>query len=390
MDNIQFDTRLEQLIGNGVKDRFLKEYWERDYFHAHSYSRESIKFNIQDLETVLACSRLTSNDLRLSSVDQEVLPIQYCEKDGTVKLQQAFFYFNRGSTIIIRSIENFNPQLRKLCFDLKAEFGNIRRIFINLYLTPEGSQGFFHHYDREDVFILQIYGEKEWYLYDSPLPLPLEDQGFSSSTVPDQNRLKKLVLKPENALYIPRGMIHEAKAQTGISCHLTISLVPFTWYDVIKEYHVELSHSNVSLRKSIPKTITEKDLTNQLNSVAKLNSKILRKVLNKMKFSYIDQLLNQFNIEGKLTEQRTITDQNLIVGLNSSLFKGHSIIGNTIEMKIGLTSVLLPLQAKSIVEYILKNRKCKIKDIPSKYKNKGKMMIINRLIRDSFLLLVNE
>jgi ribosomal protein L16 Arg81 hydroxylase len=382
----QFENRLEHLIGSDNKDEFLMEYWEKNYFHTNAYSLENIKFNMHDLEDILSCSRLTSNDLRLSSVEQNVPSFQYCDKNGIVNIQQAFFYFNRGSTIVIRSVEDFSPQLQKLCFDLKAEFGNIKRIFINLYLTPENSQGFFHHYDREDVFILQIDGAKEWYLYDSPLLLPLEDQAFSiDNIVPDRKRLKKLLLKPGSSLYIPRGLIHEAKSQSGISCHLTISLVPFTWYDVVKNYYKELSHTNVLLRKSIPKAVKEKEVINHLNGINEMNPEILRRVVNQMKASYDSQLLNRFEVQGSLTGHRTLTDQSISVSLNESLYKGFSITDQTIELAVGLITVFLPLESKSIIEYMISNKKCKVKDIPSDYRKKDKMIIINRLIQDSFL-----
>ena len=38
-----------------------------------------------------------------------------------------------------------------------------------------------------------------------------------------------------DSLYIPRGILHEARTGTGSSLHLTLSVHPVTWRDVVSE-----------------------------------------------------------------------------------------------------------------------------------------------------------
>ena len=386
------ESAIEFLVGKNNKDNFLNQYWGKSTFINYESVRDSISFSINDLENIFTHSRLSSMDLRLSSVDGSVMPFQYCDEDGTVNIQKLFFFFNRGSTIILRSVENFNPRLQNFCKRLKVDFGNIKRLFINLYLTPENSQGFFHHYDTEDVFIFQIEGEKEWLLYDAPYPLPLEDQHFSIDTVkPNKSSLKKVMLKTGEILYIPRGVIHEAKAQDKISCHLTISIVPFTWADILSEYQKKCIQSDISIRASIPANISYKTAKQFVQKIhKKVQDDILKSVVTRYHDQYISDIKSQFNAQGILTRRSKLLDDSLSVSLNSELYKGVHFAEETIELKVGQVDILLPIGAKSIVDFIFLNKKCKIKAIPSKYVKKDKLVILERLIRDSFLKIVKE
>ena len=40
----------------------------------------------------------------------------------------------------------------------------------NAYITPPQNQGFSHHYDVHDVFVLQLAGEKEWTIHAAGAP----------------------------------------------------------------------------------------------------------------------------------------------------------------------------------------------------------------------------
>ncbi len=381
-------STIELLVGEKNVDGFLKNNWGKKIYLNKNRSGQKAPFTITELESIILNSKLTSSDLRISSIDQDFIPAQYCDEKGTVDIQKAFFYFNRGSTIIVRSIENFSPRLLDLCFRLRTEFGNIKRIFINLYLTPENSQGFFHHYDTEDVFILQVDGEKEWSLYDAPYPLPLENHPFLiNKHKPKKSKQKKLLLEEADILYIPRGVIHEARAQNIMSCHLTISIVPFTWTDIVTEYQKEYSFLNEFMRRSIPAKINLSSTYKLIEDYNKLNHKILKKVLTRFVNEYDSNLKNHFVPKNLLTKRVLALDDSATVTLNSNLFHGVNYQNGVIELGVARLNILLPIEAKSIIDYVVNHKKCQIKDIPTQYSKKDKFVILERLIRDLFLLI---
>jgi len=376
---------LQFLAGKNKEEIFLKDFWEKKIHLNKESIAHNLPFTIKDLENIFDRARLTSSDLRLSSVDLEIMPFQYCNENGSINIQKAIFFFNRGSTIIIRSVENFNPWLRKLCFSLKSDFGNIKNLFINLYLTPENSQGFFHHYDTEDVFILQIEGEKEWYLYDAPYPLPLEDQHFSMDKIKlDKQSLKKLLLKAGEVLYIPRGTIHEAKSQNTISCHLTISIVPYTWHDIVEGYFQEYSRENILLRTSIPSKISKQNLKEFLRKISLPNNQAIAKTIGHFKANYKAKMQTPFESDKIFLNRLRALDNFSIIRLKTDFYKGIIYSDQTVEIEVAATKILLPIEARSIPDYILKKKICQVKDIPTKYLLKDKLSIINRLVQDSF------
>jgi hypothetical protein len=378
-------TGIEFLIGSKNTNLFLTSHWEKKIFINKENTRTDLPFSTKDLEKILSQTGLTNSDLRLTSVDQKIMSYQYCLEDGSINIQKAYFFFNRGSTIVLRSVENHNQWLRDLCFQIKTDLGNVKRLFVNLYLTPENSQGFFHHYDTEDVFIVQIEGEKQWSLYDAPYPLPMEDQTFSTKSVkPRKSALKNILLKKGEVLYIPRGIIHEAKAQDKISCHLTISIISFTWHDIIAAHQKHLSNSNILFRKSIPSRLSVKEAYQYLVKINKLNGKFLSQVVEAFNKDQTRQTRNNFKIEGFL-QNRNRLSSNSIVCFNESCYNGIHYSEDNLVVEVAEIRIPLPLEARSIVEYILKKHKCKINEIPSKYSKKDTLFIVERLRQDAFI-----
>ena len=127
---------------------------------------------------------------------------------------------------------------------------------INAYITPPQSQGFSAHYDVHDVFVLQIAGEKQWFIHEPVFESPLRSQPWNdrSTAVAEaatQAPVIDTVLRPGDALYLPRGYLHSAKALGGVSVHLTVGIHPVTRYALV-EALLALAADDLSLRTSLP------------------------------------------------------------------------------------------------------------------------------------------
>jgi hypothetical protein len=96
----------------------------------------------------------------------------------------------------------------------------------NLYITPPEEQGFVPHCDPHVVVAAQLYGHKEWMIYDKVLDNPLIVDGGKSVLVADPG--ETLVIKERikvaagDMFVIPRGTFHAACAEEGASVHLAI------------------------------------------------------------------------------------------------------------------------------------------------------------------------
>ena len=117
---------------------------------------------------------------------------------------------SRGWTLLVDEMQKRVPSLASLCHSLEAWSGVPCNA--NLYLTPRGGIGFELHYDWMDIVVLQLIGSKQWKLYPPLYPLPRE--GLKSKPAPQQvaslPRPLELTLEEGEALYLPRGVLHEA------------------------------------------------------------------------------------------------------------------------------------------------------------------------------------
>ncbi|HWA63855.1 MAG TPA: cupin domain-containing protein [Caulobacteraceae bacterium] len=137
----------------------------------------------------------------------------------------------------------------------------LERIFLhpvqcNIYLTPAGAQGFRAHYDAHDVLVLQVQGQKLWRWWEAPYA-PFANpatrwNGAASPPKPDDEPVSRL-LRPGEAIYMPRGVMHEAPAQGGeASLHLTIGLLGYSWADVLRRALNALETQAEPLRQAFP------------------------------------------------------------------------------------------------------------------------------------------
>lgn len=88
---------------------------------------------------------------------------------GYPSVQQAIA---EGRSVRIDAIQRFSRELLHFTRQVEQELACIANI--NLYYSPRSSQALPKHFDLHDVFVLQIYGQKQWTLFDSNVETPLE------------------------------------------------------------------------------------------------------------------------------------------------------------------------------------------------------------------------
>lgn len=176
------------------------------------------------------------------------VPIGHHKRDGLIDTEKAFSLFNSGSTFVIQAGQRYFENLSRCCLDLSNRFGS--PVQANLYITPQKSVGFNPHWDTHDVFVLQITGTKTWKLYGFEKELPTVNQKFSSKNY-QKEPLHTVQLKPGDFLYVPRGYVHDAMSDDGISSHITIGILSYTWIRFFHELMPQLENFR-EFRKAVP------------------------------------------------------------------------------------------------------------------------------------------
>jgi hypothetical protein len=159
-----------------------------------------------------------------------------------------------GATLVLQALHRTWPPLIRFGSALAAELGH--PVQINAYITPAENQGFAAHYDTHDVFVLQVSGSKRWTIHppviDDPLPTQTWEQRKSEVAArASEAPLIDTVLRPGDALYLPRGYLHSAVAQGELSIHLTVGVHPLTAYDLAREL-IAAATADRDLRRSLP------------------------------------------------------------------------------------------------------------------------------------------
>lgn len=157
-----------------------------------------------------------------------------------------------GATLVLNALHRTHPPLARFCRALAAELGHPTQC--NAYVTPGGhAQGFDHHHDTHDVFVLQVSGRKRWVVHEPVLRLPLPSQPRAGADlVPDgAEPLLDVDLQAGDALYLPRGYVHAALTTDEHSVHLTVGVLSTTWHDVLADA-VALAADDERFRAALP------------------------------------------------------------------------------------------------------------------------------------------
>ena len=258
---LQDRAAIAWLLAPHSVDEFLQEYYEKKPLHiarnAPGYYNRY--FSLSEMERVLYGTGLRTHDLHVFKEGVQVRTETYTEPsknklpDGNeepsdvIDPDRASALFASGCTINLVGVHRFSPSAMALNREMEMLFRCA--INPNVYLTPAGNQGFSVHYDTHDTLIVQIEGSKLWRLYGSPVELPLDEQRFNSKVMSPGDLQMEFQMQPGDLLYIPRGYCHEAKANEGLSLHVTFGLFPPRWCQVLAETILQAAENDVRLRR---------------------------------------------------------------------------------------------------------------------------------------------
>lgn len=244
---------LAGLIAPHSLQHFLDHHWEREHLHVLGRPDEA-RASLVTLEAVdlMLSTRVNRHpDVSVVNAANPVEPEDYTDGEDLVDPIRVARLFAAGGTIIINNLDQYSPRVRALVSQLEAELRVHAQA--NLYLTPGGAQGFAAHYDSHDVILVQVIGQKQWRLYDSPKGLPMRGERFDPAATKPGERTAELLLQPGGVLYIPRGLMHDAVAvDDGPSMHVTIGLHAFRWSEVLLEALAAQAIVDPELREGLP------------------------------------------------------------------------------------------------------------------------------------------
>ena len=219
--------------------------------------------SIDDVDSLVSGGTLTYPMMAMARNGQKLPPSSYTwgeafgEPGHQNAVRQDFVAreLATGASIILESAHRLNRSVAGFAHGLSRELRTF--VSVSAYLTPPSAQGFRHHFDVDDAFIIQLSGSKRWELFSPIFDNPLDQDYFQGvSAYPGLDA--RIAAGPEVAvtlsegdvLFLPGGWIHNPYATEEWSLHATLALVRKPRYWALRKM-VELSSQDDWVREEI-------------------------------------------------------------------------------------------------------------------------------------------
>ncbi|MGK7866931.1 cupin domain-containing protein [Falsiroseomonas sp. E2-1-a20] len=233
----------------------LREGTDWRHFPGQDPDRYRHLLSIADLDAFLASDAAARPRVSMADGSRKggaaVPEDDYAFEDGGVDLPKLFASFDAGATLVVSQFNQLHPPLARYCRGLEQVM--LHAVQANIYLTPPGAQGFRMHYDTHDVLVLQVQGEKAWRIWPGqPFPNPTRRTPWPGGIEPVAEPVN-ITLRPGDALYVPRGVLHDAATQDGeASLHVTVGFMEPSFAAVLRMAVDLLEESEPALRAAFP------------------------------------------------------------------------------------------------------------------------------------------
>jgi ribosomal protein L16 Arg81 hydroxylase len=247
------EAALDYLLAPCPVERFVDEVFETAplIVRRNEPGRYGDLLSIADIDRLVASVEMRGDGLQLVRSKPKIAPRDYVLSSGIVDPIRLADLYAGGATIILNQLQRLHPPLDALTRALETAF--CVPLQANVYLTPAGGQGFPVHFDNHDVVVLQVEGSKAWRLYEAPIHLVYRGEAFEPGVYDPGKTTDSFTLQAGDALYIPRGQMHEAVGGAeGPSLHITIGIITKTWTDLILEAVAGLALKDGDFRRSLP------------------------------------------------------------------------------------------------------------------------------------------
>lgn len=318
----------------------------------------------QAINEMLVQNRLEFPRLRIFNDGNVIPPSNYTKnKNSNYKRLGKNIYYSiineaklyeelkKGGTLVIDSIDELHEPLSNYTQHLEQMFNE--RIKVNCYMSWKSVKGIATHWDDHDVVILQIYGQKDWSIFEDTKMNPAYIN--VNQEKPNISPTWERTLNQGEMLFIPRGVWHHAIARDMPSLHLTFSFSSKTGLTYLQ--WLQKKFDNLPLLKhEVPRFPNEKHLE-EYNS--EIKSSLIKVISESHIKEYIDDFYKDIDKRIKICLPWAITDnavpdaRNLHVCFNSTINKvSLSVENQSIALSSHNADYTLPMNLKPLLDIL--------------------------------------
>ena len=380
---------LEWLINPISTDDFFKNYWEKKPLVVRRKQRRyfSELLSLAEVDRVITTLDRRYPEIVLKNANREITDADYTVRGGRLDVAKVYQLFQEGSTIALSFLDTIVPSLTLFCRALESEFSHPFQT--NVYLTPPGAQGAKPHYDTHDVFVMQAAGTKEWSIYGTPVELPLPGQDFDASVHQLGSRTLDFVLEAGDVAYIPRGVVHDARATDVVSLHITAGILRYTWTDLLLEMVAYAGLNDAPCAKRfLPDLPGRSSIERQPGRRCKTcfggsrKCRTLRRLSSALSMN--SYLRGSPVLIGQMPQMAQL-DRLTIVGMAGArpgLSYRLQVERDCCSIDCYGRRITFPSHALEAVRFILSHSRFAIRDLPGALDDSAKVTLVRRLIRE--------
>jgi len=363
-------------------------------------------FSLAAVDELLSQRGLRTPFIRVAK-DGAVVPTgRYTRSGGTgaqvadqVADDRVLDLFVDGHTIVLQGLHRTWPALIDFAGALTTDLGH--PVQVNAYVTPSSSQGFSAHYDVHDVFVLQVAGEKRWRIHEPVHRDPLRNQPWTDHRAAVEARAQEepvidTVLRPGDALYLPRGYLHAAEALGDVSCHLTVGVHPVTRHAVLESL-LDIVGDEPALRMSLPLGVDVSDPAAVEEDVRGTVEALLARLRSVSAAEVADRLSGQLVAGNRPGPVAPLAQAAALAALTLDsvlAVRPHqrSVVttdGEQVRLRLGDRTVRLPLPSAKAVRALLDGDRLRVADLPDLDADDA-MSLASRLVREAVVVVLPD
>ncbi|WP_135466704.1 cupin domain-containing protein [Crenalkalicoccus roseus] len=224
---------LAELLAPMPPEQFFAEYHDRQPLHLRG---DPAKFasvlSWRQINRLLDMSHIWSaHSLQLVLDGTPVPPEQYCVRATSRDNDQVWQpvaakvqdWVRRGASVVMNDVDSLTPGLAAVSAALEG--AGLGKAQANVYISWQSHKAFPAHFDTHDVWAVQVEGEKTWNIWEGRAEWPIAHPVFRNLPQAHHEQAKrglhaKVLLKPGDLLYLPRGWYHDALAEAPSSVHI--------------------------------------------------------------------------------------------------------------------------------------------------------------------------
>lgn len=254
-DSINGDAILG-LVHLFQSEKFQSQNWQRQPYIAKALFSESEINGLLDLEALdelVLSGGLRGPDLQILDNGGVFDVPDISVLSQAADIDRFVHEIDAGKAFRVQHLENYIRSVGDYCKQVAEQIGY--PVTANAYVSPVDADGLSPHYDASDIFVLQISGSKDWFLYpeySNRRACPLYEDRFDPTLHRPTAKPQNVHLTQGDVLYLPRGFMHAASARAELSIHLTFSVLGLTWIDLINVLARKAAQEQIGLRKLVP------------------------------------------------------------------------------------------------------------------------------------------